>query len=208
MILWVTSSFRVRYVLISGVIGSAPGVFGRSDLGGQVYTQSQRQLWLFSNLSRISTKGISLYAQVPATLAISKQGRFFDSVSFVTDCLRFTIIVTPRLKGSRNAINSIETKKPCGWLRGSGMVGVFLLFRVSLASELCWVKEQLTQIVVLDKLYAVRSTHSNIINSNVKDIRKTNSTFLYYNLSFSGNCCLLSHLDKQSRALTWMEPQG
>lgn len=38
-------------------------------------------------------------------------------------------------------------------------------------------KEQLTKIVALHKLYVVLRTHSNIINFNLEDIRKTNSIY-------------------------------
>lgn len=57
------------------------------------------------------------------------------------------------------------------------MVGVFLLFHVSLASELCRVKEQLTKIVALHKFYVVLRTHYNNINFKVEGIRNTNSTY-------------------------------
>ena len=81
---------------------------------------------------------------------------------------------------------------------------VFLLSRLSLASELCRVKEQPTNIVALHKLYVVLRTHSNIINFTMEDITTQFNLFLlfYYNLSISGNCCWLFHLGKQSRALT------
>ncbi|KGO41627.1 hypothetical protein PEX1_004810 [Penicillium expansum] len=74
--------------------------------------------------------------------------QFRNKACFSTQFPLFRYNSNPARKRFQKYHQFNRNKRPCGWLRGSGMVGVFLLFRVSLASEQWQVKEQLTKVSV------------------------------------------------------------